>query len=171
MSFCHGKGNTETDGCCYVAGAPCPLRLKIVDGRVYAGPDLTDLGTITEYVATLSTNRQVRQRAADQAQGLNIACRAAIEVIVQDASRLSDRAAFEAAWNTHPDYVALVRPHWEVIEENLGLTPGSYQCSSWTGSPGTARAECCFAEPEAENSARRAVLSSAAVTIRSKRSV
>lgn len=168
MSFCHGKGNQETDGCCWVNGAPCPLRWKIVGGRIKEGPELTDRGTVAEYAATVSNNKQIQQRIVDQTQGLNIACRAAVEVIVANPALLNDRAAFDQAWNTHSEYVAQVRPHWRQVEINLGLAEGAYQCSTWVG---TGRNECCFSEDEATNTARRSNLASSAVTIRSKRSV
>lgn len=163
MNFCHGKGNTQTDGCCWVAGAPCPLRLKVVDGRVLEGPDLTDRGTVTELANTLGSSGAARTRAKDLLTGVNIACRAAVEILTATPRFLSDRPGFEAAWDTHAAYVAQVRPHWEAVEDDLGLERGEYQCSTWQGTGGD---QCCFAETEVENTSKRQNLSSTAVAIR-----
>lgn len=164
--LCHGNGNAGVDGCCFVDGAVCPLRWKIVDGRILEGPELLDRGTVEEFAASVSKSKQVQQRVVEQAQGVTFACKAAIEVVVDDPALLSDRDGFEAAWNGHADYVTLVRPHWAAIENRLGLAAGSYQCSSWEGAGGP---QCCFAEDQVTNSAKTAGLSSTAVTIRQAR--
>ena len=160
--ICHGQGDPTNDGCCWVEGAPCPLRLKITGGRVFDASG-NDLGTVDTYINSLVQSGAARTRAKAQVQGVRIACRAAVEVLANDAKLLNDRAGFEAAWNQHPAYVALVRPTWARVEDSLGLARGSYQCSTWkgTGSP-----QCCFAEDPVSNAAKAAGLTSTAVTIR-----
>jgi hypothetical protein len=161
--FCHGKGNPDTDGCCWVNGAICPLRLKVVNGRVYEGPNLVDRGTITQFANSIITGKANRDRVVALLTGPVIACKAATEVIAGNGNLLTNRAGFETAWNTHTRYVAEVRPHWAKVEEDLSLPAGSYQCSTWKGTAGT---ECCFAEPEVTNLTKRADLSTVAVTVR-----
>lgn len=164
MTFCHGNGSPEMDGCCWVDGAPCPLRIKIVDGSVVA-PNGNTIGKVGNYVAEVHTTQSRRAEALEQLQGVTYACRAAVEVLATDPSLRRDRGAFEEAWNSHPDYVAQVRPHWEELEERLGLNPGSYQCSTWTG---TGRPQCCFAETPETNEQRARGLAASAVAIRRK---
>lgn len=159
-NFCHGKGNPESDGCCWVNGSVCPLRLKIENGRVYDNFG-NDLGTINTYTATKFSGARLT-RARNQFSGPRIVCRAAVEVLANDNSLLSNRGAFNAAWNSHTDYVILVRPHWAAIEQTNGLTPGSYQCSTW----GPPTGECCFSEDSVTNSSKGADLNSSAVSIR-----
>lgn len=161
--FCHGKGNPDTDGCCWVAGQPCPLRLKIVNGRVLEGPNLTDIGSVTSFTNGVVNGKANRDRVAALLTGPTIACRAAIEVLANNSTLLTNRAGFETAWNSHARYVAEVRPHWAQVEADLGLAAGSYQCSTWKGVAGN---ECCFAEPELTNLTKRADLSAVAVTVR-----
>ena len=163
LMLCHGSGNLDTDGCCHVAGRPCPLRWKIVAGRIIEGPDLIDRGTVDAYINSLIQSRAGRDRAKAQVQGVTYVCRAAVEVLAADAKLLTDRAGFESAWNAHPSYVALVRPEWAKIEQSLGLASGAYQCSTWRG---TAVAQCCFAEDQASNTSKTAALSTQAVTVR-----
>lgn len=166
MGFCHGNGNLETDGCCWVAGQVCPLRWKVVNGRVLEGPALVDRGTPSQAAALLTSNGAARTRITTQAQGATYLCRAALEVIAANSAVLTNRAALDAAWNTHAQYAALVRPEWAKIEERLGLAAGSYQCSTWMG---TGVAQCCFAEDEVTNAAKRATLAATAVTVRQAR--
>lgn len=160
--ICHGQGDPANDGCCWVAGAPCPLRWKIDGGRIYDHTG-ADLGTVDGHINSLIPSKAGRDRAKAQVQGVRIACRAAVEVLANDAKLLNDRAGFQAAWNAHPAYVAQVRPHWSALEEELGLPAGSYQCSTWRG---TGRVQCCFAEDAVTNAAKAALLTSTAVTIR-----
>lgn len=159
MAFCHGQGNLDTDGCCYVAGAVCPNRWKIVDGRVYEGPDLVDLGTVQEVAATYHNSPAVQQRAIDQVQGMVYVCRVAVEVIVQDPKRINDRAAFEAAWAAHPDYQPIA-DEWEAIGKPR----------NWCPLYGPPENQCCYAEDEATNAAKASALTTSAVSIRSQRS-
>jgi hypothetical protein len=163
VRFCHGAGNLTTDGCCYVDGAVCPLRLKIVNDHVFDAAG-ADLGTVDAVVRQYAGNNPQRQlRVRDQLQGVVYVCRAAVDVIVADASLLNDRPAFNAAWIAHAEYQSLVRPAWARLEQANGWAPGSYQCATWTG---TGVAQCCFAEDEATNAAKSADLSTSAVTIR-----
>jgi hypothetical protein len=154
--LCHGSGDLARDGCCFVAGQVCPLRFKIVDGRIYEGPDLIDRGTVDEYIAANVKGKGNQDRVRAQVAGITFVCRAAVEVIAADGRLLSDRPAFETAWNEHPDYVRLVRPHWAAIEARLELEDGSYQCSSWRG---TGLPQCCFAEDLVDNETKGAGLS------------
>lgn len=163
MSICHGNGDLVRDGCCYVNGEVCPLRWKFVDGRILEGATLTDLGATDAYIDSLGYNKPTTQAIKDQVAGLTYACKAAIEVLIADSSLLDDRPRFEAAWNAHADYVAMVRPHWATIEETLGMAEGEYQCSTWRGTGG---AQCCFAEDAATNDAKAAPLTTGATAIR-----
>jgi hypothetical protein len=160
--LCHGNGNVATDGCCYVAGKVCPLRWLIDGGHVWDHLG-TDLGTVEEFIAAYSTSTTVQQAVRDQIQGVRIVCRAAVDVLVNDPKLLANRTRFESAWKAHVDYVALVRPHWEQVEQRLGLAAGSYNCPTWKG---TGAAQCCFAEDQATNDAGAAGLSANAVKIR-----
>lgn len=168
MRLCHGSGNLDTDGCCYVEGQPCPLRWKIQDGRILEGPGLVDRGTVDTYINSLVNGNQARNRAKAQVQGVTYICKAAVEVIAADASRLNNRAALNAAWDSHPEYVALVRPAWERVEAMLDIPAGSYQCSTWRG---VGDPECCFAEDDATNAAKRANLSVQAVQVRQQNGI
>jgi hypothetical protein len=155
MAFCHGKGGADqVDGCCYVNGEVCPNRLKQVNGRIFDHVG-TDLGTTTEFIASLTNNGAARNRGAQQVQGIVFACRAAINAIVANASVLNDRAAFDVAWAARPEYQP-VADAWEA----LGL-PRNY-CQVY----GMAQGQCCFSEDEATNEAKAADLSSVAVTVR-----
>ena len=164
---CHGNGNLATDGCCYVAGQVCPLRWKVENGIVYEGPNLTDLGEYTSAVDTKIGGAKAKRDAAKaQVPGAKYLCRAALEVIAADPTIVNDRAGFEAAWNNHAEYVALVRPEWQKIEERNGLAPGSYQCSTWKGIGGIK--QCCFAEPAINaTTVLQTAFNATAVTIRS----
>lgn len=166
MTFCHGSGDPPNDGCCYVSdGTVCPLRYKIDGGRILEGPDLVDRGTVEEYVRGAVKGKGNQDRVLAQLTGIRYACRAAVEVIAADAKLLTDRPAFEAAWDGHADYVALVRePHWTVIEERTGLPPGSYQCSTWRGFDTTPH--CCFREDPVTNDEKAAGLSAEARQLR-----
>lgn len=163
MKLCHGKGDPEFDGCCYVNGQVCPLRWKIVNGRILEGPDLVDKGTVEQFAQSVTSNRNAQSQIIAQAQGVNIVCSAAVKVLSANPALLNNRAGFNDAWNNQPDYIAKVRPHWEIIEQDLGLAPGSYQCSTWQG---TGKDQCCFAETEEVNASKRANLSATAVAIR-----
>lgn len=162
--LCHGNGDVAHDGCCWVEGQVCPLRWRIADGHVFDAAG-TDLGTIDAVVRSfVGNNPQRRQRVLDQLQGVRIVCTAAVQVIADDPSLLTNRAAFNAAWNAHPQYVALVRPAWARVEQRQSLAAGSYQCSSWTGEG--AQAQCCYAEAQATNDAVAVTLTATARTLR-----
>ena len=162
MRACHGSGDLPDDGCCYVAGQVCPLRWKLEGGRVFDHQG-TDLGTVTQFVNGYVTGKPRRDELVNQLTNITYVCRAAADVLVNDTKLINNRPAFEQAWNAHADYVAQVRPHWAQIETDLGLSAGSYQCSTWQG---TGRDQCCFAEPDATNAAKRQNLAQTAVTIR-----
>jgi hypothetical protein len=163
--ICHGQGNPSTDGCCYVNGAPCPLRWKIVAGRILEGPTLIDRGTVDSYINSIVSGKPNRDRAKALVQGAVYICSAAVDVLVASPALLNDRPGFEAAWNAHARYVAEVRPAWVDVEQRLGLPAGSYQCSTWMGVQGP---ECCFAEDQATNDTKAAALTATAVSIRQR---
>ena len=155
--LCHGNGDLSVDGCCYVNGAVCPLRWKLVAGRILEGPDLTDRGTVVSFAASVSNNPNIRQRIIDQAQGLTYACSAAINALVADAKLLNDRPGFEAAWAARPEYQPIADA-WEAIGKPR----------DWCPKFGPAEGQCCFGETQAVNDAKVAALSTTAVNIRSK---
>jgi hypothetical protein len=159
MGFCHGNGNIGTDSCCWVAGEICPLRVKVVGTKIQRGPG----GELGRDAFLNSMGGEKADRAATQLEGVTYACKAALDVIADDPALRFRRSEFEEAWNNHPEYLELVRPHWEELEERLELEPGSYQCSTWVG---IRRPECCFAEPEEENEEKARGLSQSAVAIR-----
>lgn len=162
MAFCHGQGgDDQSDGCCYLPdGTVCHLRLKLVGGRVLQGPTLTDLGTVDQFVRSLTNNGAARNRATQQAQGITFACMAAIRVIAANASLLNDRPAFESAWLAQPDYASTVAPLWRAHEQKVGLPEGSQDCPRWKGP------ECCYSESTVRNEEKAASLSTVAVTVR-----
>lgn len=151
--ICHGQGNTDSGGCCWVNGQICSHRLT---------PSQIDA-----FVAQYKLNAQRRARIAAQLQGVSWACGIAALVIAQDPSLLNNRVAFNAAWDSNAEYVRDVRPAWIELEQQLGLVPGSYNCSTWGpyGNP-LGISQCCFGEDSAVNTAKQAVLSVDAVTIR-----
>lgn len=161
--ICHSQGNIATDGCCYVAGAPCPLRWKIVNGRVLQGSNLTDIGTVAQAVNARWSGSQARARVNAQLTGLLVACRAALDSFASDSRTVTDRARLNAAWDANTDYLNQVRPHWAAVEQANGWAAGSYQCSTWKGA---GSGECCFGESAAVNLAKQAAMSATAVTIR-----
>lgn len=163
MALCHGSGDLVRDGCCYVNGQVCPLRWKIEGGILYEGPDLIDRGSVDAYIDSIINGKANRDRAKAQVQAVTYVCRAAVEVIANDSKLLTDRPALNAAWDAHPDYVALVRPAWDALEAMRGLPSGSYNCSSWKGEAGS---QCCFAEPQSENDAKAANLHADARSVR-----
>ena len=160
MAFCHGKGNLDTDGCCWVNGVICANRWKIVDGRIKEGPELTDKGTVAEFAASVTNNKQAQDRIIAQAQGLIYACRAAVNVIIAQPALLNNRAGFEAAWAARPEYQP-VADAWEAIGKPR----------AWCPQYGPAEGQCCYSEDEATNASKRSTLSVAAVQIRQGRSV
>ena len=156
--FCHGQGNLDPafDGCCFIPGGTiCPNRLKFVNGRVLQGPNLTDLGTTTQWINSLTNNGAARNNAAKQVQGLVYACDAAIKAIVAQLSILSSRATFDAAWEARPEYQPIA-DLWETIGKPR----------NWCMTYGPPEAQCCFSESAAINAAKAAALDSTAVTIR-----
>lgn len=159
MAFCHGNGNLNTDGCCWVGGEICPNRWKIVDGRILKGASLTDLGTVEDFAASVSNNPNIQKRITDQAQSLTFACSVAVDVLVADPSLLDDRPGFEAAWAAHQDYQPIADA-WESIGKPR----------SWCPEYGPGEGQCCYAEDEATNAAKGATLTTSAVAIRSQRS-
>lgn len=163
MRLCHGSGNLTSDGCCYVNGAVCPLRWKIDAGHVYDAAG-TDLGTVDAVIRQYAgPNPQRQRRVADQLQGVTFVCTAAVDVIANDPSLLTNRTAFEAAWSAHPRYATDVAPHWRALELANGWPAGSYDCPTWTGRAGP---ECCYAETQTVNDAKAQPLAATAVTIR-----
>jgi len=144
---CHGKGDPAGDGCCYVNGAPCPLRVDNID----------------TLISTKNWKGKQKRTAQQAGQGVTgsggYVCAAAVEVVVNNETLLDNRAAFDAARDTHPDYLTQVRPVWAALEVLNGWVPGSFQCSTWV-------AGCCYNEDSGTNTAGFAGLHSTQVTIR-----
>lgn len=167
--ICTGQGNQHpTDphlsGCCWVEGQVCPLRWKVVNGRVFDASG-TDLGSVDQAVNGRWSGGPVRSRVKGQipSSGSVILCRAALETIGSDSQAVSNRSRLNAGWDSNASYVELVRPAWSRVEASLGLPANSYNCSTWRGVNGP---ECCWAEPVATNVAKQAVLPAVAVTVR-----
>lgn len=166
--LCHGQGDLNKGGCCYVNGDVCPLRwdLRVNEDtgvrHLYAS-DGTDLGPVEDYIRSVVKGRGNQDRAIAQTQAIRWACRAAVEVLASDSRLLTDRQAFADAWNAHPEYQAKVRIHWEALEDRLGLPAGSYQCSNWRG---TDVPQCCFAEDVVTNETKASSLHSDAKNLR-----
>lgn len=163
MGFCHGNGDLARDGCCWVNGQICPLRLKQVDGRIYEGPDMVDVGTMQDVAAEYTNNPNIQDRVAALAQGVTYMCRAAVDAIGNDPSVLTDRAAFEAAWAAHPDYTAQVAPIWREVENRAGMAEGAMDCFNWTGGSGGG---CCYSEDATTNADKAAGLDPEVRTLR-----
>lgn len=145
MAVCHGRGDPEHDGCCYVEGEVCPLRWKAWRGHIYAGPEMKNLGTIAEAVDTLMPGHSPQERAEAIRHGVGqrtIICSAALRY-----------AGDWTAVHTDPEYNDKVRPAWERLEQDNGWEPGAYQCGTWGETFG--RGQCCFGE-DPETNARKA---------------
>lgn len=149
MAFCHGQGSTDPGGCCYVAGAICPHHLNATQ--------------LTAYINSLGLTGVRKTRAQNMAQGVQHACGIAIRIIANDPAMILDRAAFNAAWTSHPDYVRDVRPAWAVVEQRTGMAPNTFNCSTWQGEAGK---QCCYSETTTVNEAKATALHSTAVTVR-----
>lgn len=159
--LCHGKGD-DGQGCCFIRGQVCPLRWRLDGGHVYSSDD-SDLGTVQAFIESIIHSKPGRDKAYAQLEGVRFACRAAVEVLVDDARLLNDRPGFEAAWMAHPDYVSLVAPEWREIELDHGLPAGTLDCAAWHGTGGS---QCCFSQSQAENDADATDLSVEARTLR-----
>lgn len=146
MVFCHGKGTPVGGHCCYVNGQVCPHYLS--------GADLTAIAN--------SFTGARKTRALQMVQGINHGCKIAIKVIANNASLLNNRAAFNAAWDSDPEYLVTPRPTWIEVERVGSLPVGSYQCSTW----GPGIGQCCFSEDAVTNESKASTLSSQAVAIR-----
>ena len=178
--ICHGQGNDPTpradpfdDGCCFVDGAPCPVRWYIdystsspagdIGTATMYDSDRNLLGTVFAYVDGLmpggGPNKAARvQRVLDQVQGTVYVCSAAAYVIGMDPSLINDPAAFEAAWEAHVDYQPIA-DIWEARGK-----PRNY-CMIY----GPPEGQCCFSEDQATNDARASALTEVAVQVRSGR--
>lgn len=159
MAICHGQGGPDqVDGCCYVNGAPCPLRWKIDGQQVYEGPDMVPLGNVEQAVSTYVNGTPKRNRGVEQLQNVVYACRAAVIAIAEDGNRVTDRAAFEAAWTAYDGYQP-VADHWQSIGRPR----------EWCPQYGPPEGQCCFSEDEATNQAKAGALHVNAVEVRSRR--
>lgn len=155
MLVCHGQGDLDHDGCCYVEGQVCPLRWKLVKGRILAGPNLVDIGSPPEAVASVMPDATPSERFAVVRSGIGgrtFICSAALR-----------HGGDWSAVHTDPEYVENVRPAWERIEERMGLEPGAYQCGTWSETFG--RGQCCFGEPPETNARKGAWISEVTVEI------
>ena len=148
MAFCHGQGTTDPGGCCYVNGVVCPHHFSA--------------DQLLTWINSLGLTGQRKTRALNMAQGVQHACGIALRIISDDPSLILDRAAFNAAWTSHPDYVRDVRPAWVEVEQRLGIPANSYNCSTW----GPGSGQCCYGEDVTTNEVKAAALHSTAVTVR-----
>jgi hypothetical protein len=149
-NVCHGQGNLETSGCCWVEGVRCPLRWKQENGRIL-DRDRNDLGDPATAVATKIGGPKPKRDRITAAIGQRVyICSAA--------------AKYEGNWDAvhaDPDYQALVRPAWERVEQTNGLAPNSYNCGTW--GPGTG--QCCYGESPEVNAAKAVWMSTVPVHI------
>lgn len=158
--LCHGQGDVAHDGCCYVNGQVCPNRWRIdrsidPDGVVFDAAGVS-LGTVDAVARSfVGNNPQRRATVAEAVQGTRYICSAAVLAIDADPSILNDRTMFEAAWEARPEY-QVVADAWEA----------NGQPRNWCMSFGPAEGQCCYAEDQATNDAKRAALSATAVSIR-----
>lgn len=150
-NVCHGQGNLDSDGCCYVEGGVCPIRWKIVNGRVLEGPALTDIGTVASAVQSrIGGSKTVRDRIAAAIGQRVFVCRLA--------------ARYEGNWDSvHADqeYQTKVRPSWSKIEQINNLPANSYNCGVW----GPLTGQCCYGETAVVNAAKAAWLTAVPVRI------
>lgn len=176
--ICHGRGSMPgnnapdlfADGCCIIDDAPCPQRWFIdYTTSVPAGDTGTatirdatgaSLGTVTAYVTSLMPGGgpQKAQRVARvvaQVQGILYVCSIKARIIGLDPSLITDRAAFEAALLADASYQPIAD-----IWESRG------QPRDWCSTFGSGEGQCCFAEDQATNDAKRAMLSVDAVEVR-----
>lgn len=149
-NVCHGSGNIDSGGCCWVEGVRCPLRWKQENGRIL-DRDRNDLGTLASAVQSrIGGNKAKRDRVA--------------AAIGQRVYICSAAAKYEGNWDAvHADaqYQAQVRPAWERVEERLGMEPNSYNCGTW----GPGDGQCCYAEDPVENATKAAWIFEVAVDI------
>jgi hypothetical protein len=155
--ICHGQGNIQKDGCCYVNGQICVNRWKIADGHIYEGPNLIDLGTVDAYINSIIPNKPGRDRAKAQIQGVLFLCKAAIQVLIDTPALLNDRAGFDAAWASNPLYQPIADA-WEAI----GMP------RNWCMTYGPADGQCCHAEDLSTNIAKQNIMDATAVSLRSR---
>jgi hypothetical protein len=153
-AICHGNGNLESEGCCWVDGAICPNRWKLVDGHVFDAAG-NDLGTVQEIIATVTNNKRAQERGVELTQGVTFLCGVAMKVLLADTRLIGNPTGFRAAWLAHADYQPIADA-WERIGR-----PREY-CPTF----GPAEGQCCFAEPLAVNEAKQATLSEVAVQVR-----
>lgn len=162
--LCHGSGDNDGffGGCCHISGVGvCPNRWYIdwttVDGEVFDS-DQSSLGTVDDVARSyVGNNPNRRAQVAEAVQGTRYICSAAVLAIDADPSILTDRAAFEAAWEATAEYQA-VADLWEARNKPR----------NWCMTFGPTEGQCCFREDQATNDTARANLHSTAVTIRSQ---
>lgn len=149
-NICHGQGNLDSSGCCWVEGVRCPLRWKQENGRIL-DRDGVDLGAPASVVQQrIGGPKPKRDRI--------------VAAIGQRVYVCSLAAEYEGDWDAvHADarYQTEVRPAWSRIEQAGGMAPNSYNCGSW--GPGTG--QCCYGEDPAVNEAKAAWLSEVPVRI------
>ena len=107
MAWCHGSGPGAGEHCCWVNGAPCP--------------HLMDNAATVAWINSQGWGATKRNAALTMAQNITWLCRIALQVMADDQSTQNNRAKFENAWNTHPDYVAFPRPVWAQLETDSRL--------------------------------------------------
>lgn len=163
MAFCHGSGDPRADpftgGCCYVNGGICPLRWYLdwtsPEGEVFDAARVS-LGTVDDVIRSLAGNNPNRRaRIFEQVQGITFLCTAALAAIDDDPSILTDRAAFDAAWEATVEYQTIA-DLWEA-----GGKP-----RNWCMTYGPSEGQCCHAETAQEQADREASMSVTAVSLR-----
>lgn len=149
-NVCHGQGNLNSDGCCWVGGVRCPLRWKQEAG-IIKDRDGNSLGTVATAVQTKIGGPKAKRDRIVQAIGERVyICSLAAE--------------YEGNWDAvHVDtrYQTQVRPTWQQVEQANGLAPNSYNCGTW----GPGSAQCCYGEDPLVNAAKSAWMSTVAVHI------
>ena len=167
--ICHGQGDQGVGvdlfegGCCFVAGAVCPLRWFIdystsspagdVGTATILDSNRQSLGTVFDYVENLmpggGPNKAARvQRVLDQVQGTIFVCSAAATVIGLDPKLINDRVAFEEAMTAEPSY-APIGDYWVSIGKPF----------DWCPKYGPSEGQCCYGEDQATRRIARAICS------------
>lgn len=178
--ICHGQGDPKADpflgGCCFIVDKVCPNRW-FIDWAGAIGPaetvydsDRVVLGLVDDVIKDLVGNSKPRQQRV-KAQALNVTflCTAALAVIGADPSLLTDRPAFDAAWQATDEYS--VTTH--IFDPAVG--PETVEAhwvrrghpADWCMLFGPAEGQCCHREDQTTNDARAGVLDAVAVQVRS----
>ncbi len=175
--ICHGQGDPEEGfdgGCCFVDERVCPLRWYIS----YSGGDNTtpvetarlldhngtDLGSVDQVARSFVGNSPPkRQRIFDQLQGAVYVCSAAALGVDDNPNGLTDRAAFEAAWQARIEASDIP---WRSGTSVAQWWADNNRPRNWCASFGPTEGQCCHGEDLATNTTRRTRLTVTAVAVR-----